>query len=693
MNTDQNSKLEKTYIIDGKDLVFEDRYKYLYPNNKILCESNCTLNNTDFELGRVNCLCPYKYILDLKRIEKQTNDILNDPNFVLPTQSQSNIEALNCLFEFNLKQAIIYNDAFYFCLVGLIAQIIMLILSACLGIKNVTIDIKQLLNKINLQKNIIGKKAKTQKNSGFKKEDFIGSTNRPLNNPPRKNDVNERNNEDIDIDIDSINEEKDVNNNTIIDNNSSNNDGGNNEINLKKENKAENKTKTLDNSNGMKVEYIPPEYNFKYFKNNDKGVMKKVERSKIPFEVNPDTQYLIERREGIEYPEDYLKGPYYQDQNIIVLTDEKNIDADKIVKYIRDEKISKDLKPKKKNNDKNDKNNDKNDKNNYKNDKNNKDDDKFEKNLKKRINLFGNKKNNISITEKSSFEFKKSNPSIQKSKIDYSNETLFEELYEGNDLKLNKDEINLFSLVKREQLFLRVEYDIYMEKNHGNALTLFLAEILDKIYFVKICLFLKKVDIFSIHCSLYILCHIILLSLLCGFFTIQIIKKIWEEDNFPGLNFYLLYGLISHIIVWVVYQIFLCLLDNQDKVKDLIILKNEFQNINVDNIDIEDIDDKNDDILRKKYNDAIFEIKFKTAIFYTISLLLSLFLTVYLISFFSLYTGTKRRVLKAYYISIIEILLIKFAYGFILFLLRLLSTVYRVKLLYDIVRIFNKYFS
>ena len=679
--------------IDGKDLVFEDRYKYLYPNNKILCESNCTLNNTDFELGRVNCLCPYKYILDLKRIEKQTNDILNDPNFVLPTQSQSNIEALNCLFEFNLKQAIIYNDAFYFCLVGLIAQIIMLILSACLGIKNVTIDIKQLLNKINLQKNIIGKKAKTQKNSGFKKEDFIGSTNRPLNNPPRKNDVNERNNEDIDIDIDSINEEKDVNNNTSIDNNSSNNDGGNNEINLKKENKAENKTKTLDNSNGMKVEYIPPEYNFKYFKNNDKGVMKKVERSKIPFEVNPDTQYLIERREGIEYPEDYLKGPYYQDQNIIVLTDEKNIDADKIVKYIRDEKISKDLKPKKKNNDKNDKNNDKNDKNNYKNDKNNKDDDKFEKNLKKRINLFGNKKNNISITEKSSFEFKKSNPSIQKSKIDYSNETLFEELYEGNDLKLNKDEINLFSLVKREQLFLRVEYDIYMEKNHGNALTLFLAEILDKIYFVKICLFLKKVDIFSIHCSLYILCHIILLSLLCGFFTIQIIKKIWEEDNFPGLNFYLLYGLISHIIVWVVYQIFLCLLDNQDKVKDLIILKNEFQNINVDNIDIEDIDDKNDDILRKKYNDAIFEIKFKTAIFYTISLLLSLFLTVYLISFFSLYTGTKRRVLKAYYISIIEILLIKFAYGFILFLLRLLSTVYRVKLLYDIVRIFNKYFS
>jgi hypothetical protein len=258
---------------------------------------------------------------------------------------------------------------------------------------------------------------------------------------------------------------------------------------------------------------------------------------------------------------------------------------------------------------------------------------------------------------------------------------------------LNKDEINLFSFVKREQLFLRVDYDIYMEKRHGNALILFLAEILDKIYFVKICLFLKKVDIFSIHCSLYILCHIILLSLLSGFFTIHVIKKIWEEDNFPGLNFYLLYGLISHIIVWVVYQIFLCLLDNQDKVKDLIILKNQFQNTDIDNIDLDEVDEKNDNILKKKYNELIFQMKFKAGLFYTISLLLSLLLTIYLISFFSIYTGTKRRVLKAYYISIIEILLIKFAYGLILFLLRLISTAKKIKHLYDVVRIFNKYLS
>ena len=46
--------------LEGKDLVLEERYNYLYPNNKSLCESNCTMNNTDFDLERINCLCTYK---------------------------------------------------------------------------------------------------------------------------------------------------------------------------------------------------------------------------------------------------------------------------------------------------------------------------------------------------------------------------------------------------------------------------------------------------------------------------------------------------------------------------------------------------------------------------------------------------------------------------------------------------------
>jgi hypothetical protein len=56
--------------IDGKDLVFEDRYEALYPNGALLCESNCTYNRTDFEEERVNCKCNYKEDIDFKRVEE-----------------------------------------------------------------------------------------------------------------------------------------------------------------------------------------------------------------------------------------------------------------------------------------------------------------------------------------------------------------------------------------------------------------------------------------------------------------------------------------------------------------------------------------------------------------------------------------------------------------------------------------------
>ena len=53
--------------------------------------------------------------------------------------------------------------------------------------------------------------------------------------------------------------------------------------------------------------------------------------------------------------------------------------------------------------------------------------------------------------------------------------------------------------MRREHTYLRVTYEKYTSKNHPNILATFLAEILDKIYFIKIFIFLKKFDIFSIH--------------------------------------------------------------------------------------------------------------------------------------------------------------------------------------------------
>ena len=662
--------------INGKDLLYQDRYKYLYPNGKILCESNCTMNNTDFELERINCLCSYKNVFDFNRIEKETNDILNDPSFIVPTQSSLNAEAIKCLFNFTLKQTTYNNGAFYYCSVSLLVQISMVIVSATYGIKSALSNVRHLLNRENFNDNNIGRRIQ------FKEKDLnndkIMTTNRPLNHPPKKKDVKEKYNEDIDLDS---NIENDEFNNTILENDldSNNNEGGNYEINLKKgnkDNKENNNNPLLDSKesiNGMKVEYIPPDYNFKFFKPNDKGVIKKIDRSKIPFEINPDTRYLLERKKGIEYPENYLNGPYFQEQNIVIITDEKNNDVNKVVNYIKKEKLQKNNpKPKNDNNDNN---------------KNIKEEIKADYNIKKRNNLVGDNKSLSEKGEKNLILIKK----INKDEFEYSEESLLKEFDEKDDLKLKIGELGLLSSIKREQVFLRVSYEKYISKQHSDIFCVYLAEILDKIYLAKICLFLKKIDIFPIHFSLYMFCHLLLLSILTGIFSIKLIKKIWDEENFPNFKFYVLYGLIINIIIWIIYQIFLCLLDNRDKVKVLIITKNEL--IEAEKNGQENMNEINYNIFIDKYNSYKSQVKCKITVFYIIVFLVSLFLTIYLISFFALYTGTKRRVLKAYYISIVEILLIKFVYGFALCSLRLASKVNKIRCLYNIVCFLNKYVS
>ena len=49
----------------------KDINKYSYSNNKILSESNSTMNNTYFELERFDCLCIYKDIFGFNRKEEK----------------------------------------------------------------------------------------------------------------------------------------------------------------------------------------------------------------------------------------------------------------------------------------------------------------------------------------------------------------------------------------------------------------------------------------------------------------------------------------------------------------------------------------------------------------------------------------------------------------------------------------------
>ena len=235
-----------------------------------------------------------------------------------------------------------------------------------------------------------------------------------------------------------------------------------------------------------------------------------------------------------------------------------------------------------------------------------------------------------------------------------------------------------------------MSYKKYLSKEHKNILSIFLAEILDKVYLVKICLFLKKYEIFGIHLTLYLFCHLLLLTLSCSFFTIGTIKKIWEQENFPGIQFYLLYGLISNIAVWVIYKIFLCLLDMQDKIKELV----EIQNKNNDqsNAD-ENINEIKNENFQNKFNEVMKNLKCKIIIFYCIIFVFIILFTLYLVSFFSIYTGTKSLVLETYIISIIEILLIKLVYGICLASLRIASEGNELVCLYKLVYILDKYLS
>ena len=236
---------------------------------------------------------------------------------------------------------------------------------------------------------------------------------------------------------------------------------------------------------------------------------------------------------------------------------------------------------------------------------------------------------------------------------------------------------------------MRVSYGKYISKEHKNILAVFLAEILDKVYLVKTCLFLKKFEIFAVHFSLYLFCHLLLLTLSCAFFTTKVIKKRWKEDNYPGVQYYLLYGLITNVVVWAVYRIFLCLLDIQDKVKEYVKLKKESNkdNENDDNLEI------NDENTMKKFNEITKNLKCRIIIFYCVIFVLIILFALYLIPFFSIYTGTKSCVLLAYIYGIVEILLIKFIYGVCLAAIRVSSEGNELECLYKVVYILDKYIS
>ena len=266
----------------------------------------------------------------------------------------------------------------------------------------------------------------------------------------------------------------------------------------------------------------------------------------------------------------------------------------------------------------------------------------------------------------------------EKNKFDaLSDENKSEEYY--NYLKKNEIDTDkgFFTSVKKEEKYLRESFSESMTKDKFDIMVVILTSIFDKIYFSKILLFSSKYQITSLMFSLYLLCHLLLLTLSALFFDIKSISKIFENENYPNLGYYILYGFLGNLIVWVIFKLFYCLIDNSNNIRKLFTKISSSNNIKK----------------MGKLNKLISDIKRDVIVYLVFQFVLILVCSLYLIAFCGVYTGTMTKVFLSYAFALITIVIIKIIYGFVLGILRKISLFAEKRGLYNVVLIFNKYIS
>jgi hypothetical protein len=288
-----------------------------------------------------------------------------------------------------------------------------------------------------------------------------------------------------------------------------------------------------------------------------------------------------------------------------------------------------------------------------------------EKNKGKDKNPNGKKKVRKIIEEKNKFDvFSESNKS--------------EEYY--NYLKKNEIDIEkgFFTSMQKEQKYLRENFSVSMTKDKYDFVVVVLTSIFDKIYLSKVLLFSNKYQITSLMFSLYLLCHLLLLTFCALFFDIKTIGKIFEDENYPSLGYYILYGFLGNLIVWVIFKLFYCLIDNSNSIRKLFKKNNNTFN---------------NEKKMVRLNKLISGIKRGAIIYLVIQFILIFLCSFYLIAFCGIYTGTKTKLFLSYAFAIVTIAIIKIVYGLILGILRKISLFAEKNTLYNVVLIFNKYIS
>ena len=258
--------------INGTDIVIEDRINSLYPHYA-LCEKNCTYNHTDYTEERVYCDCTLKTEFDLKR-DHPENIVINENAINLSEHGPTNFPVIKCIAVWKDFKRILQTIPFYYHIAIFVVEIILLILTLTLGLKAMNRYFENRicnLNNVEEDNMIIEINEKKKIKNKKQKSGYIKTTDRNLENPPKKNNIKN---------IDKV-----------------------------------------GNDDKNEVQFIPDEFIFLYFDNKDKGVRKKVQRNFIPFEVNQNTKVLLQKIKGVDYTNVTANGPFKSNQNIVEIED------------------------------------------------------------------------------------------------------------------------------------------------------------------------------------------------------------------------------------------------------------------------------------------------------------------------------------------------------------------------------------
>ena len=284
----------------------------------------------------------------------------------------------------------------------------------------------------------------------------------------------------------------------------------------------------------------------------------------------------------------------------------------------------------------------------------------------------------INIKKNKNSNIKKNNYDLKEEKVPSANSY---NLYYGKsleDVSINEtdDDDNIFDLIKVEQKLLTIDYDLALKKNRAEILIMVITEILDKIYLIKAIWFLNKYELFSIYFSLYLLWHMLILSFLSLFYNNSTLHKIWIKDNYPNLNFHLSFGFLSCIISFIIYKGLYILVNNEKKIKE-----------------IESIAKENKEKINEKYKKMMFWGQIKLIIFYAIEFIFVFLFFLYITAFCGVYINAKAKLVESYGIALIEVVIIKILYGLVLGILRKVSLVYKINILYRTVHFLDLYIA